>query len=49
MRLTQELVQSALFTVKTDGLSIPDKLKLSYQRAKAIARVYGSCITVQYP
>jgi hypothetical protein len=42
MRPTQELAQSALFTLQSEGFSILDRMKLSYERARAIGRAYGS-------
>lgn len=44
MRLTQELAQSTLFTQRCETFSIPDRVKLSYERAKAIGKAYGGCI-----
>ena len=46
MRPTQELAQSTLFTQRCETLSIPDRVKLSYERAQAIGKVYGMCIYV---
>src|SRR6266851_3695246 len=46
MRPTKELAQTALFTQRSEGLSILDRTKLSYDRARAIGRAYGSCIRV---
>src|SRR6266404_1989061 len=43
MRPTQELAQSTLFTQRCETLSIPDRVKLSHQRAKAIGKAYGGC------
>jgi hypothetical protein len=42
MRPTQELAQTALFTLPSEGFSISDRTKLSYERARAIGRAYGS-------
>jgi hypothetical protein len=42
MRPTQELAQSTLFTLPSEGFSISDRTKLSYERARAIGRAYGS-------
>jgi acyl-CoA oxidase len=44
MRPTRELAQTALFTQPSEGLSILDKVNLSYDRARAIGKAYGSCI-----
>jgi hypothetical protein len=44
MRPTQELAQTALFTQHPEGLSVPDRIKLSYERARAVGRAYGMCI-----
>ncbi|KAH9990765.1 acyl-CoA dehydrogenase NM domain-like protein [Russula vinacea] len=41
MRPTQELVQSTLFTLQSEGFSISDRTKLSYERARAIGRAYA--------
>ncbi|KAI0285511.1 acyl-CoA dehydrogenase NM domain-like protein [Russula brevipes] len=41
MRPTRELAQTALFTQQAEGLSIPDRIKLSYARARAIGRAYA--------
>ncbi|KAI0273195.1 acyl-CoA dehydrogenase NM domain-like protein [Russula aff. rugulosa BPL654] len=41
MRPTQELAQSALFTLPSEGFSISDRTKLSYERARAIGRAYA--------
>lgn len=41
MRPTQELAQSTLFTQRCETLSIPDRVKLSYERAKAIGKAYA--------
>ncbi|KAH9970505.1 acyl-CoA dehydrogenase NM domain-like protein [Lactifluus volemus] len=40
-RPTQELAQSVLFTQRADGLSISDRTKLSYERARAIGKAYA--------
>ncbi|KAF8502765.1 acyl-CoA dehydrogenase NM domain-like protein [Russula emetica] len=41
MRPTQELAQTALFTLPSEGFSISDRTKLSYERARAIGRAYA--------
>ncbi|KAI9450514.1 acyl-CoA dehydrogenase NM domain-like protein [Lactarius psammicola] len=41
MRPTQELAQSTLFTQRCETLSIPDRVKLSHERAKAIGKAYA--------
>ncbi|KAH9019393.1 acyl-CoA dehydrogenase NM domain-like protein [Lactarius pseudohatsudake] len=41
MRPTQELAQCTLFTQRCETLSIPDRVKLSYERAKAIGKAYA--------
>ncbi|KAI0249451.1 acyl-CoA dehydrogenase NM domain-like protein [Lactifluus subvellereus] len=41
MRPTRELAQTALFTQRTEGFSIPDRIRLSYERARAIGKTYA--------
>ncbi|KAI0292232.1 acyl-CoA dehydrogenase NM domain-like protein [Multifurca ochricompacta] len=41
MRPTVELAQSTLFTQRCEALSISDRIKLSYERARAIGRAYA--------
>ncbi|KAI9436922.1 acyl-CoA dehydrogenase NM domain-like protein [Lactarius indigo] len=41
MRPTRDLTQTPLFTQRTELLSIADRTRLSYERAKAIGRAYA--------
>ncbi|KAN0136329.1 acyl-CoA dehydrogenase NM domain-like protein [Lactarius tabidus] len=41
MRPTQELAQSPLFTQRCETLSTADRIKLSYERAKALGKAYA--------
>jgi len=41
LRPTRELAQTALFAQRSEELSVPDRTKLSYERARAIGRAYG--------
>jgi hypothetical protein len=43
MRPTRDLAQTALFTQQSENLSVTDRTRLSYERAKAIGKAYGSC------
>jgi acyl-CoA oxidase len=49
MRPTRELAQTALFTQQSEGLSTLDRTRLSYERARAVGRAYGSCVRVAVP
>ncbi|KAI0259309.1 hypothetical protein BC834DRAFT_636721 [Gloeopeniophorella convolvens] len=40
-RPTRELAQTALFTQRSEDLPIADRVRLSYQRARAIGRAYA--------
>lgn len=42
MRLTLELSQSPLFQLRPESLSVEERIRLTYQRAQAIGRTYGS-------
>jgi hypothetical protein len=48
MRPTQELAQSPLFTQRCETLSTPDRIKLSYERAKALGKAYGGCFSLPF-
>lgn len=41
MRPTHELAQTPLFRHNPDGLSVDERIRLSYQRARAMALAYG--------
>ncbi|KAH9959714.1 acyl-CoA dehydrogenase NM domain-like protein [Russula compacta] len=41
MRPTRELAQSTLFTQQYEGFSVSDRIKVSYERARAIGRAYA--------
>ena len=40
-RPTRELAQTALFRLHPEGLSLPERIQITYERAKAIGRAYG--------
>lgn len=44
MRPTRDLAQTTLFIQRTESLSITDRTRLSYQRAKAIGKAYALTI-----
>jgi len=46
MRPTRALAQTTLFTQQSESLSIVDRTRLSYERAKAIGKAYGMCRTL---
>jgi len=49
MRPTRELAQTSLFTQRSEALSILERTRLSYERARAIGRAYGTCIRIPHP
>lgn len=49
MKPTRKLAQTALFTQQPEELSTLDRTRLSYERARAIGRAYGTCIRVVAP
>lgn len=44
MHLCRELAQTPLFQLRSQGLPLEDRVRLSYERAKAIGLTYGSLI-----
>lgn len=48
MRITRDLARSPLFQLHSEGLSMEERIHVTYERAKRIAEVYSSCSNTHF-